>query len=74
MTAICTTPSMKNSTALKAGSYQAIWPSPNSTGLTKVSNSQVWTPTQRSVSSRIGAPGYFGAGVVDTARTGPPAD
>src|SRR4029077_4195144 len=48
-------PSMTNSTALKAGSYHSIRLDQNSTGLTKVSNSQVWTAIQRSRSSRTGA-------------------
>src|SRR5262252_6895414 len=55
MTAIWTTPSMTNSTALKAGSYHSIRLDQNRTGLTTVSNSQVWTAIQRSRSSRIGA-------------------
>src|SRR5690348_6544202 len=52
ITAIWTTPSMTNSTALKAGSNHSIRLSENRTGLTKVSNSQVCVPTQRSISGR----------------------
>src|SRR5580704_12280157 len=70
MTRIWTIPSMTISTALKAGSYHSIRPKRNNTGLTRLSNSQAWTPTQISMRSRIGAPGYFCSPAVDAARTG----